>query len=78
MLKTNVIGIDLAKNVLQICHISKHGELLSNKAVSRQKLKETLAKAHLGGERDREGLNVLVKSSNMKVGTLKHYVPSVR
>ena len=46
MLKTNVIGIDLAKNVLQICHISKHGELLSNKAVSRQKLKEILAKAH--------------------------------
>ncbi len=45
MLKFNVIGIDLAKNILQICHISKQGELISNKAVSRQKLKEILAKA---------------------------------
>jgi transposase len=42
-LKSNVIGIDLAKNILQICHISKHGELISNKAVSRQKLKQILA-----------------------------------
>jgi transposase len=45
MLRTNVIGIDLAKNVLQVCHISRQGELLSNKAVSRQKLKELLAKS---------------------------------
>lgn len=45
MLKFNVIGIDLAKNVLQICVISKHGELVSNKMVSRQKLKEVLAKS---------------------------------
>lgn len=45
MLKTNIIGIDLAKNVLQVCHISTHGELLSNKAVSRQKLKELIAKS---------------------------------
>ncbi|MCR9662914.1 hypothetical protein NB577_23595 [Vibrio parahaemolyticus] len=45
MLRTNVIGIDLAKNVLQACHISRQGELLSNKAVSRQKLKELLAKS---------------------------------
>jgi transposase len=37
MLKSNVIGIDLAKNILQICHISKQGELISNKAVGRQK-----------------------------------------
>ena len=41
MLKSNIIGIDLAKNILQICQISKHGELISNKAVNRQKLKET-------------------------------------
>jgi len=40
MLKSNVIGIDLAKNILQVCHISKHGELISNKAVSRRKLKQ--------------------------------------
>ncbi|ABM04822.1 transposase IS116/IS110/IS902 family protein [Psychromonas ingrahamii 37] len=43
MLQSNIIGIDLAKNILQICHISKHGELISNKAVSRQKLKQILA-----------------------------------
>ena len=36
----NVIGIDLAKTVLQI---SKHGELLMNKAVSPSKLKPLLA-----------------------------------
>jgi len=39
----NVIGIDLAKTVLQICKISKHGELLMNKAVSPSKLKPLLA-----------------------------------
>ncbi|MCG6202187.1 hypothetical protein [Psychromonas antarctica] len=44
MLKSNIIGIDLAKNILQICQISKYGELISNKAVNRQKLKELLAK----------------------------------
>jgi len=43
MLKSNIIGIDLAKNILQICQVSKHGELISNKAVNRQKLKEVLA-----------------------------------
>jgi transposase len=43
MLKSNIIGIDLAKNILQVCHISKQGELISNKAVSRQKLKQILA-----------------------------------
>lgn len=43
-MKSNVIGIALAKNILQICQISKHGELISNKAVNRQKLKELLAK----------------------------------
>ena len=47
MLKSNIIGIDLAKNILQICVISKDGELISNKAVSRQKLKEILAKSNL-------------------------------
>ncbi|MEZ8803750.1 hypothetical protein AB6D78_21475 [Vibrio splendidus] len=28
MLTKNVIAIDLAKNVLQACHISVHGEML--------------------------------------------------
>ena len=45
MKKSNVIGIDLAKNVIQVCKISKHGELISNKAVSPGKLKELLAKS---------------------------------
>lgn len=45
MLTNNVIAIDLAKNVLQACHISVHGELLSNKSLSRQQMKEFLAKA---------------------------------
>ncbi len=45
MLTKNVIAIDLAKNVLQACHISVHGELLSNKPLSRQKMKEFLVKA---------------------------------
>ena len=44
MIKTNVIGIDLAKNVLQICIISREGELISNKSVTPKKLKETLTK----------------------------------
>ncbi|KKK56684.1 hypothetical protein LCGC14_3062070, partial [marine sediment metagenome] len=45
MKNLNVIGIDLAKNVIQVCKVSKHGELISNKAVSPSKLKELLAKA---------------------------------
>ena len=45
MKKSNVIGIDLAKHVIQVCKIDKHGELLSNKAISPSKLKELLAKA---------------------------------
>jgi len=45
MLKSTIFGIDLAKNIIQVCEISKHGELVSNKAVGRQKLKELLAKA---------------------------------
>ena len=44
MQKSNVIGIDLAKNVIQVCVISADGELVSNKAVSPKKLKEILAK----------------------------------
>jgi len=42
MKKSNVIGIDLAKNVLQVCKVSKHGELTVNKAISPGKLKELL------------------------------------
>ena len=41
----NVIAIDLAKNGLQACNISVHGELLSNKPLSRKKMKEFQVKA---------------------------------
>ncbi len=41
--KANVIGIDFAKNVIQVCIISQDGELLPNKAISPNKLKEQLA-----------------------------------
>lgn len=39
-LKSNIIGIDLAKNILQI---SKHGELISNKAMNATKAKRDIA-----------------------------------
>jgi len=45
MQNSNVIGIDLAKNVIQVCRIDKHGELKFNKAISPNKLKALLAKA---------------------------------
>ncbi|VAX24789.1 Mobile element protein [hydrothermal vent metagenome] len=45
MKKFNVIGIDLAKNVMQVCKIDQNGELHSNKAMSPTKLKELLAKS---------------------------------
>ena len=45
MKNSNVIGIDLAKNVIRACRIDKHGELISNKAMSPNKLKELLAKS---------------------------------
>jgi len=44
MRNSSVIGIDLAKHVIQVCKIDKHGELISNKAISPSKLKELLAK----------------------------------
>ena len=44
MKNRNVLGIDLAKNVIQICKISSDGELIYNKAVSPNKLKQILAK----------------------------------
>lgn len=43
MKKCNVIAIDLAKTILQVCKISQHGELLINKAMRPNKVKELLA-----------------------------------
>ena len=42
---SNLIGIDLAKNVIQVCKINRDGELISNKAISPKKLRELLAKS---------------------------------
>ena len=41
----NILGIDLAKNVIQVCVIDKHGEYTSNKAMSSKKVKEMLVNA---------------------------------
>jgi len=46
MQNSNVIGIDLAKHVIQVCKIDKHGELISNRAISPNKLKELLANSN--------------------------------
>ncbi len=43
MKKCTVIGIDLAKNIIQICKISADGELICNKAVSPNRLRKILA-----------------------------------
>ena len=42
MTKRNLIAIDLAKNVFQVCRVSTTGKTLSNKPFSREKLKELL------------------------------------
>lgn len=44
MKKANVIRIDLAKNVIQVCVVGKDQKLVSNKAISPDKLKELPAK----------------------------------
>jgi transposase len=44
MKKCSVIGIDLAKNVIQVCKVDQHGEIIFNKAISPKKLKEFLIK----------------------------------
>jgi transposase len=43
MTKYNVIAIDLAKNVFQVCIMNKEGKILLNKAMNRNKLKQWLA-----------------------------------
>ena len=45
MHNSNLIGIDLAKNVIQVCKINRDGELISNKAISPKKLRELLVKS---------------------------------
>ena len=36
------IGLDLAKNVIQVCEVSEHGGILINKAMSPDKVKAFL------------------------------------
>ena len=44
MFDCNVIAIDLAKNLFQVCKTDKNGQVIYNKAISRAKLKELLIK----------------------------------
>lgn len=44
MAQSNTIGVDLAKNVIQVSVVSSRGKEISNKALSRQKFSEFLAK----------------------------------
>lgn len=43
MSKRTIISLDLAKKVIQVCKVNKHGEILFNKVMSPQKTKELLA-----------------------------------
>lgn len=47
MNKYNVIAVDLAKNIFQVCIMNKQGKILLNRAMNRQELKEWLAKQEL-------------------------------
>jgi len=44
MFDCNVIAIDLAKNLFQVCKTDKNGHVIYNKAITRAKLKELLIK----------------------------------
>jgi len=47
MNKYNVIAIDLAKTIFQVCVMNKQGEIVLNRAMKRQELKEWLARQKL-------------------------------
>ena len=51
MTKLNVIGVDLAKNVIQISVLSPSNRELRNSALSRRKFAEFLAKQRPGANR---------------------------
>lgn len=42
-MKTTTVGIDLAKNVFQVCALNRAGKMISNRAVKRAALTETVA-----------------------------------
>jgi len=43
MKKRNVIAIDLAKNVFQVCGLSEHNQVLFNKPIKRSNLSQFMA-----------------------------------
>ena len=47
MYKDNVIAIDIAKSVFQVCVFDKHNQIKSNQEIRRQKLMAWLAKHHI-------------------------------
>ena len=47
MEQCNVIAIDLAKDIFQVCIMTTNGKIIFNKAMNRAKLKEWLAKKKL-------------------------------
>jgi len=42
-MKTTTVGIDLAKNVFQVCALNRANKVISNRAVKRAALVETVA-----------------------------------
>jgi len=45
-MKTTTVGIDLAKNVFQVCALNRAGKMVSNRSVKRASLTETVAQLH--------------------------------
>lgn len=41
-MKTTTVGIDLAKNVFQVCALNRAGKMISNRQVKRAALTETV------------------------------------
>lgn len=47
-MKTATVVIDLAKNVFQVCALNRAGKMISNRAVKRAALTETVVQLHPG------------------------------
>jgi len=43
IMKSVLTGIDLAKNVFQVCAVNQTGKVISNKKVTRAKLRQTIS-----------------------------------
>lgn len=44
MVNCNILAIDLAKNLFQVCKTDKHGNVIFNKTFTRKKFKELLTR----------------------------------